>query len=607
MLVMYIYSVIPLTYIPKQHSQYIHYFSPLLLHTGQLVEVPLSRRLVRAVVFEGAPIQEQKQAIRHSVYSLQKIQSALTDTAVIDSKVLDIVIRTAAHYYEPVSFVLSRALPAHFSKPTKPFLKELQSINHSPPAPQTTSTPVLHITSKPRLPLCGLHLQPYKTTTHSPKYIRQQWIQSATQPSLVQGNRSVVFFPVHTKCGVHIENENNSAYVSQAQHPKIDARFVARLRNKYHNTPVHMYDIVPHLETLYQAKQHKWKIQKTPYPLAPLRVIDMQKQSVTQNAIFLSAPLKNALQRTKPTDRVALFIHRRGLYSALVCRQCGYVPSCNQCSRALIQHTNELVCHICSQTYPVPLQCRQCGATRIKRLGGGTELVEKMLQRQFPHLSVARLDYDTASTHEKQKNIIDLYVKNKTNILLGTQTLLNAPNLPKFAWSGVVLLDTILNLPIHNATEQAFTAMWRLRAQTRREVFVQTYLPHLGVFSDAQKQSYEPFFKSQLALKKALYLPPFCQFIQITVRGRNKTQVARNATQLAHSLNRTIQKNNLKDIILLGPAPHYVHQQKGLYVWYLILKYPRATDGETRNIQVRDALLDLVPPQYDVCVDPITL
>ena len=121
----------------------------------------------------------------------------------------------------------------------------------------------------------------------------------------------------------------------------------------------------------------------------------------TKTQFFLSAPIQNALKNTQPTDRVVLFIHRRGLYSALVCRQCGDIPYCDQCSRPLIQHASQLVCHICSQTKPAPLRCSKCGATHIKPLGGGTELVEKMLKKTFPNLSVARLDYDTAPTLRK--------------------------------------------------------------------------------------------------------------------------------------------------------------------------------------------------------------
>lgn len=600
---MYLYSVIPLTYIPKQQGQYTHYFSPLLLQTGQLVEVNLLRRRVRAVVFERASIKEQKQTIKTSSYALKKIQSVLTEKPVVSKEILDIVVKTATHYYEPVGFVLSRALPAHFSNPTKPFLQELQALDCGQEKPTTKSRPVLHITAQLPTPASGLLLQPYKQTTLSQKQIRQQWIQSATQKSLVQGNRSVVFFPTYKKSAITIENENNSAYISQTQHPTIDARFVAYLRNTRHNTPLHLYDTIPRVETLYRATQHKWVVKKTKYNLAPLHIIDMQKQSISKNAIFFSAPMQESLKKTTSTDRVALFIHRRGLYSALVCKKCSYIPYCNQCSRPLIQHTNQLVCHICSQKQPVPLKCEQCGATHIKHLGGGTELVETILKKTFPHLTVARFDYDTASTQKQRAEIIDAYIQNKTNILVGTQAMLNAPNLPQFSWSGVVMLDTILNLPIHNATEQAFTILWRLRTKTKNRVLAQTYLPHLSVFSDAQKPSFEPFFKSQLALKKALYLPPFCQIIHITIHGKNEPHAMRNATIVANSLKNYTKTHNLQHIHILGPAPHYIYQQKGVYKWYIIIKYPCNTHGEARDVAIRNALLALVPPQYNIHID----
>lgn len=599
---MYIYYVIPLTYI--QQHQYLSYFSSKKIDTGQLVEIRIGHRLCVAIVIKRDDIKQQKQTVKGSSYKLNKIESILTDKRVISVEILSLVERVALHYYESTGLTLQKALPNAFSKPTKPFLKELEKIDLNQPRNVKKNKPVLYITNKNPKPSTGLYLSPNFKKIYTNKQERQLWSNIDSEP--VRGNKSFVFFPIYNG-GITIEQENNPLYVGQEQRPRIDARFVARIRNKYSNTPLNFYDTIPSLETFYQARENKWKIVKEKYHLAPIHIIDMKKQTKDQSEFYLSEEIISALKKTNYSDKVAIFIHRTGLYSALFCKECTYIPYCSNCSRPLIQHKNYLLCHICSQKQDLHIKCTNCSSSNIKQLGGGTELVEKLVKKITPHLTTARLDYDSAPTLKKKQEVIDSYANNKINVIIGSSMITAEPKLSQFSWSAIALLDTIINLPIHNAQEQAFSIIWRFRTKTKNKVFLQTYLPQLPIFMYAKQKTFEPFLQSQLTIKKSLYLPPFCQIIQITYSGKNENKVSKEAYRVATNIKKFIEKYKIKNTQVLGPSPSYVKQQKGLYKWYIIIKYPRDTFGFTKDIKIRNTILRKLPKGWDVQIDPINI
>ena len=96
--------------------------------------------------------------------------------------------------------------------------------------------------------------------------------------------------------------------------------------------------------------------------------------------------------------------------------------------------------------------------------------------------------------------------------------------------------------------------------------------------------------------------------IHITIHGKTESQVARNATTVARSLE-TLHTNaqNTTYPYIRTSSPLCVSTKKRVYKWYIIIKYPRTPHGETKDIATRNALLALVPLQYDISVDPITL
>ncbi|MEX0916517.1 MAG: hypothetical protein WDZ44_00185, partial [Candidatus Spechtbacterales bacterium] len=471
---MYVYSVIPLTKLPRPQPQIVSYFSAEDLARGALVLVPLGRRTVSAIVVEKLDARDAKQAIRNSPYTLKKITRALSTNPVVPDLIIQEAVEISQHYYEPLGLVLARALPSAFENPTRPFLKELTELSFKKSERKyptkkliiaTGDNPLFQraipsgssILISPSVPSQSNNEVPFFSSENTPKERRQLWLATAMgKLNKIAGTRSAIFLPVPAPATIIIDGENNTALVSWDQHPKIDARAAALIRGDREGFNIVMRDVLPSIGTWHTAKTQKWTIMAADQPLAPLTLIDMRAELAKKNTSLLSPRLVTALQNTKPTERVFLFMHRRGFASAIVCRDCGFVVRCGTCELALVQHGTKLLCHHCGTVSPAPHWCSSCGGSRLKQLGGGTELIEREVRRIAPHLTAARIDSDATRTGQEQKEIFEQFRAGTIQVLIGTSMALRDWELPRVRWAGVVMMDGIANLPFYTASEQAF-------------------------------------------------------------------------------------------------------------------------------------------------------
>jgi len=623
---MYVYSVIPLTKIPRPQPQIVSYFSAEDLARGTLVLAPLARRTVSAIIVEKLDARDAKQAIRNSPYALKKITRALSEHPVVPDAIIQEAVEVSHHYYEPLGLVLARALPSAFESPTRPFLKELNALSIRKKKPRkglpqkilrvadtfgTRLSPAdSFILISPNAPTSTPDDEiPLFSGSTTPKQRRQTWLATlmGTMPRIV-GTRSAIFLPMPAPATIIIDGENNASLVSWDQHPKIDARTVALIRGNREGFNVVMRDVLPSINTWYTAKTQKWLVESEKQHLAPLSVIDMRAELARKNTSLLSPALVTALKNTKPNEKVFLFMHRRGVASAIVCRDCGFVVRCGTCELALVQHGTKLLCHHCGTVSNAPHRCGSCGGSRLKQLGGGTELIEREVRRIAPHLMVARIDSDATRTQQEQQEIFKQFREGTINVLVGTSMALRDWELPRLRWAAVVMMDGIANLPFYTASETAFGALWRLRLLTDEHVFAQTYLPELPLFTMAQGDSFEPFFQSQLTLRKVLGWPPFTSISQLVFAHKSEEVAKREAMAMKKKLDEQLTHLTPPDgVALLGPSPAMGKRERTTYRWYILIKWPRSEEGVMPELEKRNRLLSVVSPRWDITIDPIDI
>lgn len=125
-------------------------------------------------------------------------------------------------------------------------------------------------------------------------------------------------------------------------------------------------------------------------------------------------------QASSRKEKVALLYNRRGLGRAWICQDCGYYPPCPHCDIALAYHTTPhrtLLCHQCSHTMPIIVECPSCRGSRFDAVGIGIQKIESDLKRLFPLAHIERIDSDR---DEKKSELAALM--NHTDILITTYT-----------------------------------------------------------------------------------------------------------------------------------------------------------------------------------------
>ena len=403
---------------------------------------------------------------------------------------------------------------------------------------------------------------------------------------LVIGTRSAVFAPLENLGLIVIDEEHEHTYKSD-QNPKYHTRDVAAFRSGMSNALTVLSSATPAVESFYKAE-------KGIYTLVPLRerygaavlpetrIVDMREELRSGNRSPISAVLSEELSRAEEEEKQAvLFLNRRGYHSAVSCRSCGEAIPCPHCSISLTHHAKDggyLLCHSCGyKAYP-PKTCPSCGSAHLSYVGCGTEKVESELLSTHPSLRVLRMDADTTSTKLAYEKILDDFRKRKGDVLLGTQMVTKGHDFPNVTVSGVILADSSLHMNDFRASERTFSLLTQVIGRAGRATHpgvavIQTYQPEHAVVRLAAKQDYDAFYRQEIALRKSLVFPPFCDIAQLTLTSGDEQDAVESASRLAAHLQKKAA-SEYKDMPLtvFGPFEAQTYKVGGKFRLRMVLK-----------------------------------
>ena len=399
------------------------------------------------------------------------------------------------------------------------------------------------------------------------------------------GTRSAVFAPFDDLGLIVIDEEQEHNYKSEKS-PKFHARDIAKFRVNYHNALLLLASATPSLESYTNAKTQKYGFYSIPHryanaSLPEVEIVDMKNEILSGNTSIISRELNSAIEeQLNNKKQVILLLNRRGKNTYIACPNCGYVATCPNCSISLTYHSanNRMMCHYCGYSESALDKCPDCGAERIKYMGAGTQKLEEELALLFPKARVLRLDADSTSTRDSYSVNLNAFAQHEYDIMIGTQMVAKGLDFPNVNLVGVIGADRALFSDDYRGFERVFSLLTQVigragRAGGNGRAIVQTVDPANNVITLAKNQDYEAFYNEEIAMRKLMIYPPYCNICVISSSSADKYLAQSTLNQVYDSLKSALQ-NEYKDIpaIILGPSAASVPKVNNKYRYRIIIK-----------------------------------
>ena len=399
---------------------------------------------------------------------------------------------------------------------------------------------------------------------------------------VVVGTRSAVFAPLTNLRLIIMDEEHDASYKSDGA-PRYHARQVAKFRCVRHNALLLMGSATPSTESYHYAQSHIYHLftlseRFNNAALPPVLLADMREEVREGNQGCLGRVLYKEIDKNITAgEQTILLLNRRGYNRSLMCRVCGYVPSCVRCSVSLTYHKagDRLLCHHCGHSEKREDGCALCDGS-FEPIGEGTQKLQEELGALFPGIEVLRMDADTTGSRGAHEKLLSRFAAGHIPILTGTQMVAKGLDFPSVTLVGVLSADASLFADDFRAHERTFSLLTQVigragRGGKRGRAVIQTFTPNHPILQCAAAQDYLTFFHGEIALRQAGGLPPFSEVFVLRTIGADREQTLKAAFRLRGVIDRT-----LKGARVLGPAPAPVARVMGLYRYHVTLLAPQS-------------------------------
>lgn len=454
--------------------------------------------------------------------------------------------------------------------------------------------------------------------TDAVRRVREQGI------GIIIGARSALFTPVDDPGLIILDEEQDMSY-KQDEAPRYHARVVAEIMAELYGSVLLLGSATPSMETAFRAAHGELKLLKLTKrigsrSLPEAKSVDMREELKSGNRHVLSRDMEAMLRENLAAkEQTVLMLNRRGYSTFVMCRSCGYVVTCPDCSLPMVYHqTGRLACHHCDISADTPTACPQCGGKYIRFFGTGTEKLEEELRTLLPEARVVRMDRDTTAKKFAHQEILTAFRRGEYDILLGTQMVAKGHDIPMVTAVGIISADSALNMPDFRAAERTFMLITQTAGRAGRgdrpgRVLVQGYNPHHYAVESAIAQDYGRFYREELALRRELFFPPFCRLIKITFTDTQEEKARMKASECVGLFRKEFghdghrqpqpgreQQKPMPVHQIIGPAPALIACYKGTYRFAVLIK--TADPDRVRHFLRKlgydrrtDALIDIDP------------
>ena len=430
--------------------------------------------------------------------------------------------------------------------------------------------------------------------------------------SVVAGARSALFLPFQNLGMIIVDKEHESVF-KQEENVIYNARDMAVVRGRLGHFPVILVSATPSLESLVNVEAGRYRhiMLSTRHGgmcLPQTELIDM-RQTPPESGQFLSPLLKESLYQTIARgEQAMLFLNRRGYAPLTVCQSCGHRFECPHCTAWLVHHQTrqQLACHHCEHTEPLPHICPACLKEKsLIAVGPGIERITEEAQAAFPQARLLVMSSDTMQNAQAAAHAVEQMNKKEIDLIIGTQIVAKGWHFPSLTLVGVVDADLGLMGADLRAGERTFQLLHQVAGRAGREkagrVLLQSYAPEHPVMQALLSGDMRAFMAQESAQRVPRFWPPYGRLAALIVSA----PTAEQADAIAAELGRTAPYGEGIDV--LGPAPAPLALLRGRHRRRLLLR-------TRRHIALQPLVrrwLSLIPPpprtaRIDIDIDPVS-
>lgn len=405
------------------------------------------------------------------------------------------------------------------------------------------------------------------------------------QCRIVVGTRSAVFAPLDNIGLIIMDEEGERTYKSESS-PRYHAKDAAAQRCLYHNAVLLTASATPSIESYYSAQKGRTKLFVMPerYSADPNEKAAMPKAEIidmTGSGRVLSEALVNGINdNLRRGEQSILLLNRRGYHTFITCNECKEPVSCPNCSIPLTYHkvNNRLICHYCGYSQDYTDRCPKCGSSKLRLMGMGTQRLEDELAEFFPSAKILRMDADTTYSRYAYDKRFTAFGNGEYDIMVGTQMIAKGLDFPNVTLVGVLNADKSLYSGDFRSYERTFSLITQVvgrsgRGNSRGRAIIQTYAPDHYVINLAAQQNYTAFYEQEIAMRRALIYPPFCDICAVGFSGEDDGKTSAAADAFAEKIAERIKELPEKmPVRVLGPSKCVFEKINGKFRYRIIIK-----------------------------------
>ncbi len=442
---------------------------------------------------------------------------------------------------------------------------------------------------------------------------------------LVIGARSAIFAPLD-RLGILIVDEEHDPSYKQEEKVRYHARDLALVRGKMEKAVVVLGSATPSMESYHNVSEKKFRYLVLAHrveqrPLPEIQVVDMrEEQKEGKERFIFSRALEEALQQnTIRGEQALLFLNRRGFSSFALCRECGFVYKCPNCSVSLNYHLANKAyhCHYCNFAVPALSRCPRCASFHLLLFGLGTQRLEQEIKKKLPQVQVARLDRDTTTRKNSHSRILNQLRQGEVSLLIGTQMITKGHDFPRVTLVGVLAADLSLNLPDFRSSERTYQLLTQVAGRAGRgllpgKVIIQTYNPNQYTLQMVRNQDFQAFYQQEAQYRKELGYPPFTRLINLRMEGNSPARTLNLAKAIEKLMAGILlrEKKFTGVLEVLGPAPAPLSRLRGKSRYQILLKGKRWSvlhDFTEKVLTQAEQEISFAGVNLTVDVDPVNM